>query len=68
MNESKNVPRGTWVNDAAASLQYAMRNPRGPYAPHWVRCEYVRDGIRCCKGVGHVDSHEEPSVPRGTPA
>lgn len=56
-----------WVFDPIAANQYARTHARPPSAPpHWVRCDFVRNGIRCVKGSGHENGvgkqveHEEP--------
>lgn len=56
-----------WVFDPIGANGYASMHPREPkYPPHWVRCDFMRDGVRCAKGSGHEKGvgkqaeHEEP--------
>lgn len=58
-----------WQHDPIAANQYARTHARDiKHPPHWVRCDFVRDGIRCCKGSGHENGvgtqaqHEEPKT------
>ena len=57
-----------WTYDPVAATRYATTHPyvQG-LPPHWHRCDFMRDGVRCCKGSGHERSgtgkaaeHEEP--------
>lgn len=61
-----------WMFSPALAARYVQtheqrltgeRKPR--YSPHHVRCQFVKDGIRCRKGEGHENlphdsAHEEP--------
>jgi hypothetical protein len=58
-----------WVFDPVAANLDARTHTRPPGAPpHWVRCDFVRDGVRCTKGSGHENGvgkaaeHEEPKT------
>jgi len=58
-----------WVYDPVAANLDARVNSRKPnYPPHWVRCDFVKDGVRCVKGNGHergvgkAAEHEEPKL------
>lgn len=47
-----------WVYDPDASCKDARTEPRKASAPpHWLRCDYVKDGQRCTKGSGHSGDH-----------
>jgi hypothetical protein len=56
-----------WVFDPMVADEYTRTHARpSNLPPHWVRCDFVRDGIRCAKGSGHehgvgkAAEHEEP--------
>jgi hypothetical protein len=54
-----------WTRDPAGARLYAQtHSPKSyplPHPPHWLRCEFMRDGVRCVKGDGHAgNDHEEP--------
>lgn len=56
-----------WAEDEAAAHRHALTHARQlKYPPHWVRCNFMRNGIRCCKGEGHEKGankeHEEPKL------
>jgi hypothetical protein len=58
-----------WVYDPVAASLYARTVARkSNYPPHWVRCDFVKDGVRCVKGNGHeyvvgkAAEHEEPKA------
>jgi hypothetical protein len=44
--------------DPQAARWDAMVNPREPgVPPHWARCEWMRDELRCRRGDGHAGKH-----------
>lgn len=58
-----------WVFDPMGANAYARTHARElKYPPHWVRCDFMRNGVRCCKGADHhkgtgkAAEHEEPKV------
>lgn len=60
-------PLSVWTHDSKAADQYARTHPYQPgLPPHWHRCDYMKDGVRCAKGSGHEAGvgkqaeHEEP--------
>jgi hypothetical protein len=63
------VENTPWIEDIRAADRHAQTHAkREKYPPHWVRCNFVRAGIRCCKGAGHervpnlkIAAHEEPA-------
>lgn len=58
-----------WVQDAAAADQNARTHARElKYPPHWLRCDFMREGSRCVKGNGHeygVGTAAEHGAPKG---
>lgn len=67
-NEGKPVPtEPPWVLDPVGATRYATTHPyQQGLPPHWHRCDYMRDGVRCAKGSGHetqggkAAEHEAP--------
>lgn len=52
---------GEWVLRSDSAQRHAMENPRPiKLPPHWLRCEFMKDGERCAKGTGHPGDHEVP--------
>lgn len=57
-----------WVYHPSAALAYVRTHARAPNVPpQHVRCQWVKDSIRCRKGEGHErmpgdSGHEEPKV------
>ena len=52
-----------WREDPIMATTYARTHPRDKNAPpHWLRCDFVRDGARCVKGEGHDKEHEAPKA------
>lgn len=64
-----------WTYDPVASAQYArthepLYNSERKYRhpPHHLRCDFMKDGVRCVKGSGHehgvgaAREHEEPKA------
>ena len=56
-----------WVDDLAAATRYVqtheqvLTSDRKPkYPPHWYRCTYMRNGVRCTRLEGLHTEHEEP--------
>lgn len=50
-----------WKEDSKAARMEACVQPRASGAPpHWLRCEFFKDGKRCVKGDGHPKEHEPP--------
>ena len=56
-----------WVYDPPGANVHAWTHPKATnYPPHWLRCDFMRDGERCVKGSGHEHSagkqaeHEAP--------
>lgn len=60
------VPAHQWGYHPSAALAYVRTHARQENVPpHHVRCQWVKDGIRCRKGEGHEHrpgdaGHEEP--------
>ena len=51
----------TWILDSQLADRDARTNPRDPRnPPHWLRCDYIKDGVRCALGVDHQGDHVEP--------
>ncbi len=58
-----------WEFDPQGANQYARTHARAlNHPPHWVRCDFMRNGVRCVKGAGHEQGvgkqaeHEEPKA------
>jgi hypothetical protein len=54
-----------WVEDWEAADKYAQTHARKlSEPPHHVRCNFMKDGVRCVRGAGHPSSipHTEPKV------
>lgn len=50
----KKLDESDWVYDPVEASKSAQTHSRPKNAPpHWVRCDFVRDGVRCVKGEGH---------------
>ena len=47
-----------WKHDPPAARDYATTHARHNQPPHWLRCEFMKDGERCIHGEGHTDRHE----------
>lgn len=55
-----------WVYDPVAASKDSRTHSRPKNAPpHWVRCDFVRDGVRCVKGEGHEKGYGEHAKHEG---
>lgn len=69
-NEGNPVPaEPAWVLDPVGATRYATTHSyQQGLPPHWHRCDYMRDGVRCAKGSGHetksgkAAEHEAPKT------
>jgi hypothetical protein len=62
-------PLPVWTYDPKAATDYARTHAYQPgLPPHWHRCDFMKDGVRCAKGSGHengagkVAEHEGPKA------
>lgn len=52
-----------WVDSPERARFEARTQSRSAGAPpHWLRCEYFREGERCVRGEGHSGEHEPRKV------
>src|SRR5713226_6780015 len=43
-----------WVRDPRRAEVYAQTHAKVErYPPHWLRCDFVKDNVRCCRGSDH---------------
>lgn len=68
-DEADSSAEAPWVLDPAGATRYATTHPyQQGLPPHWHRCDYMRDGVRCAKGSGHetklgkAAEHEAPKA------
>lgn len=55
-----------WIYDPVAANKDARTHVRPKHAPpHWVRCDFVRNGVRCVKGEGHEKGFGEQAKHEG---
>lgn len=55
-----------WVYDPVVASKDSRTHSRPKNAPpHWVRCDFVRDGVRCIKGEGHEKGYGEHAKHEG---
>lgn len=58
-----------WLLDPRAAEVYAQTHAKDlRHPPHWLRCDFVRERIRCVRGSGHEHGtgaqaqHAEPKA------
>lgn len=62
----KKLDEADWVYDPVGASRDARTHSRPKNAPpHWVRCDFVRDGVRCVKGEGHEKGYGEHAKHEG---
>lgn len=62
----KKLGEADWVYDPVTASKDARTHSRPKNAPpHWVRCDFVRDGVRCVKGEGHEKGYGEHAKHEG---
>ena len=62
----KKLDEADWIYDPVTASKDARTHSRPKNAPpHWVRCDFVRDGVRCVKGEGHEKGYGEHAKHEG---
>lgn len=65
-HDDKKALDAEWVHDPIAANKDASARVRPKNAPpDWVRCDFMRNGVRCVKGSGHEKGFGEQAKHEG---